>query len=182
MSLTHRGLVVVAAVAALAGGSVVLTRSTRASADLRASDVNVSCAPSQRALIRQVMEGTSPRVDVLCVDAASAVPAGYAVSGTGRLMPVASSALATPAYDSPAIRTVRPAPSRTRRVVTGSESAAPMPRTETKPSWQKRAVIIGGSAGAGAGIGALAGGKKGALIGAAIGGGGAAILDQIKNR
>ena len=47
-------------------------------------------------------------------------------------------------------------------------------------SWQKSALLIGGSAGTGAGVGALIGGKKGALAGAAIGGGAAAIYDQVK--
>src|SRR5215470_9551628 len=37
-------------------------------------------------------------------------------------------------------------------------------------SWQKEAVIIGGSTAAGAGIGAIAGGGKGAAIGAISGG------------
>ena len=46
-------------------------------------------------------------------------------------------------------------------------------------SWQKRALVIGGSAGAGAGIGALAGGKKGALIGAAIGGGAGTVYEML---
>jgi hypothetical protein len=45
--------------------------------------------------------------------------------------------------------------------------------------WGKEALIIGGSAGAGAGIGGLISGKKGALIGAAIGGGGAALYRAI---
>ncbi len=44
-------------------------------------------------------------------------------------------------------------------------------------SWQKRALVIGGSSGAGAGIGALIGGKKGALIGAAIGGGAGTVYE-----
>jgi hypothetical protein len=48
------------------------------------------------------------------------------------------------------------------------------------PSWQKSALLIGGSAAGGAGIGALIGGKKGAGIGALLGGGTAAIYDQIK--
>ena len=47
-------------------------------------------------------------------------------------------------------------------------------------SWQKRALVIGGSSGAGAGIGALIGGKKGALIGAAIGGGGGTVYEMTR--
>ncbi|HET9268824.1 MAG TPA: hypothetical protein VFO31_11700 [Vicinamibacterales bacterium] len=64
----------------------------------------------------------------------------------------------------------RPAVSRTTQVV------------DRKPtrSWQKRAMVIGGSSGAGAGIGALIGGKKGALIGAAVGGGAATIYESRK--
>src|SRR4029078_5911494 len=38
---------------------------------------------------------------------------------------------------------------------------------DSKRSWEKEALIIGGSAGGGAAIGAVAGGKKGAAIGAA---------------
>ena len=44
-------------------------------------------------------------------------------------------------------------------------------------SWEKEALIIGGSAGGGAAIGALAGGKKGAGVGAAAGGVGGLIYD-----
>ena len=49
----------------------------------------------------------------------------------------------------------------------------------TKRSWEKDALIIGGSAGAGTAIGALAGGKKGAAVGAAAGGVGGLIFDLI---
>lgn len=49
-------------------------------------------------------------------------------------------------------------------------------------SWQRRALVIGASAGAGAGIGALIGGKKGAAVGAAAGGGGAAIVDLLRHQ
>jgi len=44
-------------------------------------------------------------------------------------------------------------------------------------SWEKEALIIGGSAGAGTAIGAVAGGKKGAGIGAVAGGVGGLIYD-----
>jgi hypothetical protein len=48
-----------------------------------------------------------------------------------------------------------------------------------KRSWEKDALIVGGSAGAGTAIGALAGGKKGAGVGAAAGGVGGLIYDLI---
>jgi hypothetical protein len=47
-----------------------------------------------------------------------------------------------------------------------------------KRSWQKEALIIGGSAGAGAAIGAVAGGKKGAAVGAISGGVAGLIYDM----
>ena len=51
------------------------------------------------------------------------------------------------------------------------------PAHKNKRSWEKEALIIGGSAGGGAGVGALVGGKKGAGIGAAVGGVGGLIYD-----
>jgi hypothetical protein len=53
----------------------------------------------------------------------------------------------------------------------------PEPRHERKRSWEKDALIIGGSAGAGTAIGAVAGGKKGAAVGATAGGIGGLIYD-----
>jgi hypothetical protein len=52
------------------------------------------------------------------------------------------------------------------------------PQHEKKRSWEKDALIIGGSAGAGTAIGAVAGGKKGAAIGATAGGIGGLIYDM----
>ena len=70
----------------------------------------------------------------------------------------------------------------TERVVSQPTVRRTQRVTEAQPqrSWQKSALLIGGSAGTGAGLGALIGGKKGALAGAAIGGGAAAIYDQVK--
>ena len=53
------------------------------------------------------------------------------------------------------------------------------PQHANKRSWEKEALIIGGSAGAGTAIGAVAGGKKGAGIGAAAGGVGGLIFDLV---
>jgi hypothetical protein len=56
------------------------------------------------------------------------------------------------------------------------EASAAPPRAK-KRTWEREALIIGGSAGAGTAIGALAGGKKGAGVGAAAGGVGGLIFD-----
>jgi hypothetical protein len=186
--MSSRGLIVasIAAVAVVGAAAVLFALGTGTSAGHRAADVNVSCAPSQRAFVRQTMTGTTPQVEILCADTASATPAGYIIGGGGELLaaPYGPSAIATPAvYRPQALAPADPAPVRTPRLArTSTAGTAPARRTAQRPSWQKRALVIGGSAGAGAGIGALIGGKKGALIGAAIGGGGATILDQVKHR
>lgn len=51
------------------------------------------------------------------------------------------------------------------------------PNHAHKRAWERDALIIGGSAGAGTAIGAVAGGKKGAAVGAAAGGIGGLIYD-----
>ena len=67
------------------------------------------------------------------------------------------------------------------RSVRDDDDYVPARRVEPQRSWQKRALVIGGSAGAGAGVGALAGGRKGALIGAAIGGGAGTLYEIVKH-
>jgi hypothetical protein len=58
-----------------------------------------------------------------------------------------------------------------RTVVTADPDPAPVAETKKKKrTWQREALIVGGSAGAGAAVGAVAGGKKGAAIGAISGG------------
>ncbi|MEW5975120.1 MAG: hypothetical protein AB1898_04855 [Acidobacteriota bacterium] len=82
---------------------------------------------------------------------------------------------------------IRPVP--VRAVQTVYESAPPrrVPRsTDTRVqrqrSWQESALIIAGSAGAGAGIGAIAGGRKGAAVGAASGGVAGLVYDLATRR
>lgn len=116
----------------------------------------------------------------------TAPQAGYVVPQAGYatgLRPV--SAVPVAAAPAPVVveRVVeRPAPRQTvyrasapaQRVVVEREEAEP------KRSWQKTAMIIGGSSAAGAGVGGIMSGKKGALIGAAIGGGAASIYEATK--
>ncbi len=82
---------------------------------------------------------------------------------------------ATPQYVNERVVTTQPAVRRVSSQRSYSSEVARPRRT-----WQKSALLIGGSAAGGAGVGALIGGKKGAGIGALLGGGSAAIYDQIK--
>jgi hypothetical protein len=76
-----------------------------------------------------------------------------------------------------------PAVSRTslaqpRTVVVSNPATRSAPVAQTKKrSLSKEALIVGGSAGAGAAVGAVAGGKKGAAIGAVSGGVAGLIYD-----
>jgi hypothetical protein len=76
-----------------------------------------------------------------------------------------------------------------RRVVSPQVVTSSAPRKTTtvverapSRSWQKTAMVIGGSSAAAAGLGAIFGGKKGALIGAAIGGGAGTLYEVSKRK
>jgi hypothetical protein len=64
----------------------------------------------------------------------------------------------------------------------GIVESRPEPAHANKHAWEKDALIIGGSAGAGTAIGAVAGGKKGAGVGAAAGGVGGLIFDLVTRK
>jgi hypothetical protein len=152
--------------------------SARASTALQTSNVAVNCEPRQQAVVRQTIASGELQVSIQCVTS-TLQPVGY-VDEYGR--PVAGSGVGmVPAVYTP--QAVAPAPVYAPRAVVRqppravSTSARPAGR-----SWQKTALVIGGSTGAGAGIGGLIGGKKGALIGAAIGGGSATLFEATKRR
>jgi len=93
-----------------------------------------------------------------------------------------SKAFNLPQNETPAVLAPAPVPARTgvapRPAVRRLVATSPEPVvTKKKRTWQKEALIIGGSAGAGAAIGAIAGGKKGAAIGGVSGGVAGAIYD-----
>jgi hypothetical protein len=64
----------------------------------------------------------------------------------------------------------------------GIVETRPEPAHAKKHPWERDALIIGGSAGAGTAIGAIAGGKKGAGVGAAAGGVGGLIFDLVTRK
>jgi hypothetical protein len=138
-----------------------------------ASNTSLSCEQSQQAMVRHTIVRGELQVAMQCVGPATV--SGVAAYDEDAIIPAVYRPAARPAPVS-ASRTVSE-PAAVRR--TASTTAA---QVESKRSWKKTALVIGGSAGAGAGVGAIAGGKKGALIGAAIGGGAASIFEAIKRR
>lgn len=102
----------------------------------------------------------------------AATPAGYAaLQPAGAMVPVAQRTVLTD----------RVAPRQTvYRTAAPAQERVVVERRQTGRTWQKTAMVIGGSAAGGAGVGAIVGGKKGALIGAALGGGAASIYEASK--
>jgi hypothetical protein len=108
-------------------------------------------------------------------------PPQAAVYGYG-----ARPAMAYPVSDVRAVRdsNVYAAPRRVASpaVVTTSAPRGTVVERGSGRTWQKTAMVIGGSSAAGAGLGAIFGGKKGALIGAAIGGGAGTLFEVNKRK
>lgn len=144
----------------------------------------VSAAVAGALISGVAMYAVGPRADR--VDAFAPQPAAYVETVDGQIIPVTPAAqpgvVAAPGFAPVAQRTVAANPVARRTVYT---SAAPVQervvtRERSGRTWQKTAMIIGGSTAGGAGVGGIMGGKKGALIGAAIGGGAASIYEASK--
>lgn len=145
----------------------------------------VSAAVAGALISGVAMYAVGPRADR--VDA-FAQPAAYVETVDGQIIQVTPAAQPTGArtlqtgFVPVAQRAVVANPTATRAVY---RTAAPaqqrvVTRERSGRSWQKTAMVIGGSTAGGAGVGGLVGGKKGALIGAALGGGAASIYEASK--
>jgi hypothetical protein len=150
----------------------------------------VSAAVAGALISGVAMYAVGPRADR--VDAFAQQPTAYVQTVDGQIIPVAPAAQSVgyantlqPASVVPvAQRTVltpRATPTRTvYRAAAPAQERVVVQREQSGRSWQKTAMVIGGSSAGGAGIGGIMGGKKGALIGAAIGGGAASIYEASK--
>jgi hypothetical protein len=180
--LLHR-TVIVGGAAAIALSAWLIGRASSVSAPgtdaaAASSNVAVDCEPTQQALVRQVQINGEARTVVQCVTsgAETTFVRETAPMGTPGLVP----AVYRPAQPVRAVAPAAPTPARTVAAPAPQRVVAERP-VASERSWQTRALVIGGSTGAGAGIGALIGGKKGALIGAAIGGGGGTVYEIVKH-
>lgn len=122
-----------------------------------ASAPSVDCGIGREAILQPVVVDGKSTVQVKCITVARERSVAYAASGSGAQAPV------------------------TVREVSGAPVNPANPANEVKKSRSAKetALIIGGSAGAGAGIGAVTKGKKGALAGAVIGGVAGTVYDLV---
>jgi len=171
-------------VAVVALGSILLLQAPWAASGNttgQPATVAVNCEPNQQAIVRQTIVNGETHVNIQCVGPGGPQPVVY-TDQYGRPLPVVPAA--TQAAYAPQ-RAYAPAPVYASQPVARSTVASQRRVVservpEKKRSWQKSALVIGGSAGTGAGVGGLVAGKKGALVGAAIGGGAASIYEGAK--
>lgn len=168
-----------------------LTRRQDVSREMEETTMTTTISPVSAAVAGALITGVAmyavgPRAER--VDA-FAQPAAYVETVDGRIVPVTPAPLPAGASSlQSGFVPVSQRPVVTERVVpqrTVYRTAAPaqervVSRERSGRSWQKTAMVIGGSTAGGAGVGGIIGGKKGALIGAAIGGGASSIYEASK--
>ena len=150
----------------------------------------VSAAVAGALISGVAMYAVGPRADR--VDAFAQPATAYVQTVDGQIIPVTPAAQSVgytsslqpaglvPVAQRPVVRD-RVAPTRTvYRTAAPAQERVVVEREGSGRSWQKTAMVIGGSTAGGAGVGGIMGGKKGALIGAAIGGGAASIYEASK--
>jgi hypothetical protein len=136
----------------------------------RDAAMTVGFQPGQPYMVQAGQQGyASPYAAAAYGPCAGVYPAQYPYA------PAAAPGYAAPQFVSDRVVTAQPV---VRRAST--QRTYVTERSTPQRSWQKSAMLIGGSAAGGAGVGALIGGKKGAGIGALIGGGAATLFDQAK--
>jgi hypothetical protein len=147
----------------------------------------VSAAVAGALISGVAMYAVGPRADR--VDAFTQQPTAYVQTVDGQIVPVTPAAQPAgvsslqPGFVPVAQRTVvaeRVVPQRTVYRPAAQERVVVAREERSGRTWQKTAMVIGGSTAGGAGVGAIVGGKKGALIGAALGGGAASIYEASK--
>ena len=147
----------------------------------------VSAAVAGALISGVAMYAVGPRADR--VDAFTQPPTAYVETVDGQIIPVTPAAQQAgvsslqPGYVPVAQRVAlaeRAVPQRTVYRPAAAQERVVVQRQRSGRTWQKTAMVIGGSTAGGAGVGAIVGGKKGALIGAALGGGAASIYEASK--
>jgi len=183
------------AVGALALGSLVTAQALKAPSaeasrigtvrEASASPVLVNCGEGYHALVRPVAVAGQQVSQVDCVADVPALPVTVDAYG----QPVTYAQGAHPSFASYSVPAPAPRPAVQTRTVyrepaaptyrtasTRTTTAARQPTTQTR-SWQKSALIIGGSAAGGAAVGAVLDGKDGAKKGAVLGGVAGTVYD-----
>ena len=156
-----RALILLGSLTAAVGAAACGTQAASPFTTDAAGQTSVRCEPGQHAVVNT-----------------SAAAAGRTVTAVDCVTDLAAPARSQPRAYYAAQTAARPVVRRVAAPVNVSDDEVVAQRPTR--SWQKRALVIGGSSGAGAGIGALIGGKKGALIGAAIGGGAGTVYETQK--
>jgi hypothetical protein len=156
-----RALILLGSLTAAVGAAACGTQAASPFTTDAAGQTLVRCEPGQHAVVNM-----------------SAAAAGRTVTAVDCVTDLAAPARSQPRAYFAAQTAARPVVRRVAAPVNVNDDEVVAQRPTR--SWQKRALVIGGSSGAGAGIGALIGGKKGALIGAAIGGGGGTVYEMTR--